>query len=669
MNDFMSGEIQKTKVGLVQINNSFSGQNYFPYSVGILQAYAQTHVKNVERYEFLLPVYLRTDVEDTTRKLEGSKIIFFSSYVWNIRMSLAIAEKIKRNKPETIIIFGGPQVPDRIEGFLQKYPFIDVACHGEGEQVFSKLLEWGVEGMRKKDFGDIPSISYLNNNGQVVTHARIQRIKDIEEIPSPYLSGIFMPLIKANPQEKWIVMWETNRGCPFSCAFCDWGSATQSRVYQFGLERIYKEIEWFANHNIEFIFCADANFGMLPRDYDIISCLVETKKKYGYPRALSIQNTKNATERAYKVQKLLSDSGLNKGVTISFQSVDPTTLDYIKRDNISTESYQELQRRFTQDGVETYSDIILGLPGETYESFCNGVASIIENGQHNRIQFNNLSILPNAAMGDPEYQKEHGMITVESKIVNVHGSLEAVHNEIFEMQELVIATKTCPKEDWIKVRVFSWMVNLFYFNKTLQIPLLLLHKNFNINIRDLFNIFTDRDFCDYPTLQEIQTFLQDKAKDIQEGGAEYCPSEKWLNIWWPADELILIRLCTENKLGEFYKEVEAVFNHYLKENYIEVPPRLFHEAVELNKALVKLPLQTEDREFKTSYNIWEVYQAARIGESLPIEEKQCHYHIDRASKTWSSWENWCEEVIWYGNKKGAYLYGNMPIDSQLAGHF
>ena len=83
---------------------------------------------------------------------------------------------------------------------------------------------------------------------------------------------------------------------------------------------------------------------MLPRDYDIALKAVENKNKYGYPKVLSVQNTKNARERAYKVQKLLADNGLSKGVTLAMQSVDSHTLKEIKRDNISIEDYQELQK-------------------------------------------------------------------------------------------------------------------------------------------------------------------------------------------------------------------------------------------------------------------------------------------------------------------------------------
>ena len=149
-----------------------------------------------------------------------------------------------------------------------------------------------------------------------------------------------------------------------------------------------------------------------------------------------MQNTKNATERAYLTQKIIADAGLNKGVALSMQSLDLTTLNNIKRSNISLESYWELARRFTK--TQTYTDLILPLPGETYESFCKGVDSLIRAGQHNRIQFNNLSILPNAEMGDPDYLKKFGMKVIKSQIINIHGSLVELDDDVPEYQELVV---------------------------------------------------------------------------------------------------------------------------------------------------------------------------------------------------------------------------------------
>jgi hypothetical protein len=210
--------------------------------------------------------------------------------------------------------------------------------------------------------------------------------------------------------------------------------------------------------------------------------------------------------------------------------VDAETLKAIKRQNISTDSYQELQRRFTRDRVETYSDLILGLPGETYESFADGVSRVIDNGQHNRIQFNNLSILPNAEMGDPEYQKKYGMEIIESAIINIHGSLAESKEEILEMQELVVATASTPRADWVRTRTFCWMTAFLHFDKVMQIPLIVLHETCGVSYREMFEAFLDDHAERFPIITEIKQFFIDKARDIQNGGPEYCHSAKWLDI-------------------------------------------------------------------------------------------------------------------------------------------
>jgi radical SAM superfamily enzyme YgiQ (UPF0313 family) len=652
-------------VALVQINNSFSGQNYLPYATGLLQVYVEKYARHPGRYKFRLPVYSRRLVDETVAHLLGADVIGFSTYVWNIRISLEVARRIKVRRPQTLIVFGGPQVPDRAEEFLRQNTFIDIAVHGEGEAIFLGLLE----NFPSRTWEGVPSISYIQN-GQFIHNPRAERLKDISVIPSPYLEGAFDALIEANPQERWLVLWETNRGCPFRCTFCDWGSAIAAKVSQFEIDRLVKEVDWFASKKIEFIFCCDANYGMLPRDYDITQYVAETKEKYGYPKALSVQNTKNSTERAYKVQKLLSDAGLNKGVSLSLQSVDPMTLEAIKRDNISTESYQELQRRFTRDRVETYSDLILGLPGETYDSFVEGVAKVIENGQHNRIQFNNLSILPNAEMGDPEYQKKYGMEIVESRIINIHGSLSESKEEIPEIQQLVVATASTPRPDWVRTRIFCWMAAFLHFDKVLQIPLIIVRETSQASYRELLEAFLDdARIAKYPILSSIKAFFINEARNIQNGGPEYCHSAEWLDIFWPADEYALIKLCKDKTLDAFYSECEDLLGKFLKSKSVQLPENLLHEAVELNHKLIKLPFQASNLEFETSFNIWEFYRAVLVGEQVELANRPCINRIDRTKVVYNSWDEWYREVIWYGNKKGAYLYGNDAVEREIAGHY
>ncbi len=649
-------------IGLVQINNSFSGQSYLPYSVGLLQAYVTQHHPAPESLRFLLPIFSRVRVDEAVDQLAAADLVFFSTYVWNIRISSEIARRLRAKHPNVGIVFGGPQVPDRAEAFLRDHPFMDLAVHGEGERIALEI----VMAWKSKDWSQLSGISYRTPDGTFHHKPKGERIKDINAVPSPFLTRAFEPVMKANPNQKWIALWETNRGCPFSCTFCDWGSSTQSRVYQFHLDRLKHEADWFAEKKIDFVFCCDANFGILPRDVDIAQYVADVKRQRGFPSALSVQNTKNATERAYQVQKILSDSGLNKGVTIAMQSVDKATLKNIKRENISLDSYQELQRRFTRDRVETYTDLILGLPGETYQSFKTGIATVIENGQHNRIQFNNCSILPNAEMGDPEYLRKHGIVTIESDIINIHGSLTDADNEILEKQQLVIATDSMPREDWVKTRAYCWMTALLHFDKVFQIPIILAHEVAGVPYAEILDAFGEGDLSAYPTLKYIREFFFDKARDIQNGGAEYCHSKEYLDIFWPADELILIHLIADNKVEAFYNEALKVLRRTLGNEFASLDP-MFEDAVRLNRSLLKLPFQTGDLDVTLRYNVWEFYRGVLRGEQVPLIDKPITYHIDRTSQAYWKWEDFCREVIWYGNKKGAYLYAHRQAEPQIAG--
>ena len=527
-----------------------------------------------------------------------------------------------------------------------------------------------LEELPSRDWSKLDGVSFIGPSGFTQT-AHGPRIRDLDDIPSPFLEGVFDPLITNNPDETWIGLWETNRGCPFQCTFCDWGSAIANKVNQFGLDRIKSEVQWFARQKIDFVFCCDANFGLLKRDLLIAEYIAEVKHTTGYPKALSVQNTKNATERAYATQKMLSDSGLNKGVTLSMQSIDADTLLAVKRDNISLKTYFELQRRFARDRVETYSDMILGLPGESYDSFVNGIATLIENGQHNRIQFNNLSILPNAEMGDPAYQQRFGMVTVGSEIINIHGQRVAIGDDVPELQDLVIATATMPAEDWVRTRAICWMVNLLHFDKLLQIPVVLAHKKLNAGYREIFEAFMNVDAQAYPLLGDIRDFFLQEARAIQQGGPEYVYSAEWLGIYWPHDEYIFIKMTAEGRLADFYREAAELLNKTLARGAASDDVALLAEAVRVNHLLVNQPFADDDLVVETISNLLEFYQAARNGEDLPLRRKPSTIRINRRGQSRDDFLTWCREIVWWGNKKGAYLYGHAPapVSLELAGHY
>jgi len=448
-------------------------------------------------------------------------------------------------------------------------------------------------------------------------------------------------------------MWETNRGCPFSCAFCAWGSGNRKKVHLYAMERLFSEIDWFSGRKIEFIFCCDANFGMFDRDLDIARKVAKNKGLLGYPQAFSVQNTKNSTEKIFQLQKVLHDAGLQKGVNLALQSVHQATLKSIRRANIKLDVYRDLQHMFTKAGIATFSDIILGLPDETYETLTEGVAYLIEKGQHNKIQFINLAILENTAMAEKGYRQRYGLITQESEIIPHHTSLSSADG--CEIQSLVIGTKTMPKEQWVEVRVFCWMITLLHFDKLLQIPYILLNKACGVSYRALTEIFL-AEKKEYPCLSEIYTFFRQKALSIQQGGPECVASREWLNIWWPPDEYVLIKLNKAAEINKFYGEAEAALTEFLESNQLAYPQNLLSEAIALNRRLMKKPFVENDLEFMQKWNILAVYQGALVGEDVHLKEGNYSLRIDRHSKTWPSWEEWYRDVVWYGTKRGAFMY-------------
>ena len=686
------------KIGPIQLNNSFSGQCYLPLSVGTLEAYAKKHLSYADHYEFLLAVYDFAPIFKIVDQLSDADILAISLYVWNFENSMAIAKEFKKRYPERLVIVGGPHVPDskkqfqrvkktnpqpdelkrkRIEmteKFHREHPYVDIAVHGEGERAFRFILEQlAIDGL--KDKSRLPSISYVDENSMFHHNPKLERMHDLSEVPSPYLEGIFDRLMVAHPDQKWIVMWETDRGCPHKCTYCDWGGAIEDRVSPFPIDRTRKEARWFGDKKIPYIFLANANFGILKQDVEIAKSLAEVKEATGYPEGISTQNSKNPKPHTLEALEILEKARLNKATVMSIQSKNPETLKAVRRENMKPEEYKNIQGRLRAQGVHTMTDYILPMPMETYDSLLKGIAEIISDGQHDRIQFNNLSILPNAEMGDPEYRELYGMEMVRTPITNVHGKKNASISNIEEYQELVIATNTMPREAWVKARTLCYMVAFTYFNKLLQIPTIVLREIYGIPYQNVLEAFMEKPTKaeDFPVFREILDFFQSFSRNMQNGTQEeYFHSPEYLDVLWPPDEYVFIKLCKEDKLNQFYQEAEKIMMSFIKTD--EAEPLL--DAIRLNKSLIKLPLQTTDLKITLSHNIWDIYRAVRLEQKLPLEKGTYTYSIDRTTKSnlasinmrWDSWEEWYEKMVWWCNRRGAYLYGNKNPMPDLEGH-
>ena len=402
----------KEKFYLVQIGVSYSSPVFLPYSVGCIAAYLKRDEEIMKHYEIPDIVVMRENIEDVLKRFDNPSFVAFSCFTWNIEYNKILARELKKRFPSVKIIFGGHSVPHD-SSFLDEYDFIDFLMHNEGEETTALFLKAIANG---ESLHNVPNLSFRSEDGNVTTQT--VHPCDISSYPSPYTDGIFDNIMKENPDKEFHATLETNRGCPYGCSYCEW--CFTKKVRPFPMEKIKSEIEWIAKNKIKYCYCADANFGIMERDVEIAEYVIEQKKKYGYPDVFKPCYAKESDETVFKAGYLLNKNHIDKGVTLAYQSLDKKTLENIGRKNLTLEHFASLDARYDEAGIPTYTELILGLPGETYESFCKGMCRLLDSGQNNSMTVYECQVYPNAPMGDTEYQEKFGIKTSKIPLLGIH---------------------------------------------------------------------------------------------------------------------------------------------------------------------------------------------------------------------------------------------------------
>lgn len=365
--------------------------NTLPLASGYLQAYAQQDPEIADAFSFTIHSRSVAHPEDElTAELVAldADVYALSCYLWNMRRMRNVLVALRAARPDARFILGGPQVMNRITEYIGPDMENVTVADAEGETVFAAYLK---ELARPDaDLADVGGISFWRD-GALVTTPRPDRIKELDEIPSPFAAGIF------DGADYTFAVVETNRGCPFRCTYCYWGAATNDKVHRWDLDRVKADLTWLSEHGVENLFLADANWGALPRDVELTRHLVTCKEANGYPLMVNMQAAKNRPDRVTEITDILVTGGMLTSQPVSLQTVSPAALTMVDRSNIKESTYVELQGKLHEKQISSYTELIWPLPGETLESFRQGIGRLCRMGADVIVAYPQL-LLPNTPM-------------------------------------------------------------------------------------------------------------------------------------------------------------------------------------------------------------------------------------------------------------------------------
>ena len=396
-------------------------------SLGMLTAAARAHPHLTDTYEIRRPETADSFLADLAGRT-GPAILLCSDYVWSLTHNLDTARQAITINPQLLVIHGGPsspKYPDDATTFLHTHaPIAHLLTRGEGEHLITELLTTLAPALTNTSpdqpwpplpdtLTDITGLTYTHpTTRHTIRTPDRPRITDLDTLPSPYLTGEFDHI----PGDAWTACLaiETNRGCPYGCTFCDWGSSTLSRIRKFDLDRVTAEIQWAAERRVEAINLADANFGIMSRDVETTQRVAELKARFGAPKYLVFYPAKNTTKHLTRIMDILGEADITSAASLSLQTVDPDSLQALDRTNISTDHFVALAADYRRRDHPLQGDLLLGIPGQTYESYKRDLQFMADHEILARTW--PVQILPNAPMNDPDYRAAHE-IAIEGGLV------------------------------------------------------------------------------------------------------------------------------------------------------------------------------------------------------------------------------------------------------------
>ena len=628
---------------LFELSDIFANQVYLPYSSGVVWSYSKNKQIIRDNYDLKDWFYYRQDIGNILSKIDEPDVLAFSCFMWNWNLNCDIAKAVKNKYPNCLIVFGGQHQPmqDRNDGFFESHPYVDILVHHEGEESFYEIL---VENLSEQPcYENILGISLNKNNKTHRTPPR-PRIKDIENVPSPYLDGSFDELIsKNNTGLLYSAIVESARGCPYSCAFCEIGEKYYAKI-QTSYNKTKKEIDWISDNKIEYVTDANSNYGLkYEPDYDLSLYVRDKKNDTGYPDAYRVTWAKGKADKVLNIAKVFEQAGAQKGMTIALQSMNSDVLKAIKRKNIDGGKLQEFIEMYETENIASYVELIWGLPEETLQSFKDGVMQIMNYGYHNYLDIHLMMLLPNAPIGSKEYRDKYGIKTSTTQPRFSHRHIDGSLSS--DVVEFVTSTNALSQQDWIEGHQYRWLIIFGHYLGPLQFISRGLNEIYGVSFEDFYNNIMD--FCKSnrhtvigKEYFEIKQNLNNVLENKRFWGA-VVPNAGDIN--WNVDESTCIKIADGRK-STFYTEIKEHVSQMYPQTKTDVLEDLFrYQRNRLSDPNVLYP-------FADSYD-YNIHDVIESGAKLSKDRNTVSF----SAKSYNSnLFEWAKEVLWFGRRVGRY---------------
>lgn len=181
-------------------------------------------------------------------------IIGASAYVWSLPSLVGVARRLKQNRADRIVIFGGPSArPEMLSlrPFQDSTAFVDALVIGDGEETVVELVALA-GASRGDEFAAVPGIAVPTQGRWRRTPERA-RIMDLDRLASPYQLGLV--------DKNWTAHLETFRGCPMSCSYCQWGILGRETPV-FSKEYLVRELQAYRAAGAKGVYYVDAGINL-----------------------------------------------------------------------------------------------------------------------------------------------------------------------------------------------------------------------------------------------------------------------------------------------------------------------------------------------------------------------------------------------------------------------